>query len=104
MQEEGANITVNSVHPGLIMTNLMRHSGLSMSMYSILTSTKDCLYYTHFSGILLVFSLTGIFRAFTCFMWKNVPQVNKLIPGKDFNLSENALSQKVNRITEFKAL
>ncbi|OIT28449.1 PREDICTED: short-chain dehydrogenase TIC 32, chloroplastic-like isoform X1 [Nicotiana attenuata] len=46
LQEEGANITVNSVHPGLIMTNLMRHSALS----------------------------TSIFRAFTCFMWKNVPQ------------------------------
>ncbi|XP_016471809.1 short-chain dehydrogenase TIC 32 B, chloroplastic [Nicotiana tabacum] len=46
LQEEGANITVNSVHPGLIMTNLMRHSALSMK----------------------------IFRAFTCFMWKNVSQ------------------------------
>ncbi|KAJ0678217.1 putative very-long-chain 3-oxoacyl-CoA reductase [Helianthus annuus] len=32
MQEEGVNITVNSVHPGLIMTDLMRHSFLRMSM------------------------------------------------------------------------
>lgn len=32
MQDEGANITVNSVHPGLIMTNLMRHSAFLMSM------------------------------------------------------------------------
>ncbi|XP_047252119.1 short-chain dehydrogenase TIC 32 B, chloroplastic isoform X3 [Capsicum annuum] len=31
LQEEGANITVNSVHPGLIMTSLMRHSALLMS-------------------------------------------------------------------------
>lgn len=31
MQEEGANITVNSVHPGLIMTDLMRHSFWLMS-------------------------------------------------------------------------
>ncbi|MCD7458312.1 Short-chain dehydrogenase TIC 32 B, chloroplastic [Datura stramonium] len=46
LQEEGANITVNSVHPGLIMTPLMRHSALLMR----------------------------IFRAFTCFLWKNVPQ------------------------------
>nr|XP_009625387.1 short-chain dehydrogenase TIC 32 B, chloroplastic-like [Nicotiana tomentosiformis] len=46
LQEEGANITVNSVHPGLIMTNLMRHSALLMR----------------------------ILRVFTCFLWKNVPQ------------------------------
>ena len=31
MQEEGANITVNSVHPGLIMTDLKRHSFWLMS-------------------------------------------------------------------------
>ncbi|KAK1284980.1 hypothetical protein QJS10_CPB20g00976 [Acorus calamus] len=31
LQEEGANITVNSLHPGLIMTNLMRHSAVVMS-------------------------------------------------------------------------
>ncbi|KAK4345556.1 hypothetical protein RND71_035732 [Anisodus tanguticus] len=46
LQEEGANITVNSVHPGLIMTNLMRHSAFLMR----------------------------ILRVFTCFLWKNVPQ------------------------------
>ncbi|XAR50947.1 Very-long-chain 3-oxoacyl-CoA reductase [Bertholletia excelsa] len=46
LQAEGANITVNSVHPGLIMTNLMRHSALLM----------------------------GILRVFTCLLWKNVPQ------------------------------
>ncbi|CAN4126172.1 unnamed protein product [Withania somnifera] len=46
LQEEGTNITVNSVHPGLIMTNLMRHS---------------------------VF-LMRILRVFTCLLWKNVPQ------------------------------
>ncbi|KAL6519419.1 Short-chain dehydrogenase TIC 32 B, chloroplastic [Orobanche gracilis] len=28
LQEEGVNITVNSVHPGLIMTNLFKYSGL----------------------------------------------------------------------------
>ncbi|XP_059285227.1 short-chain dehydrogenase TIC 32 B, chloroplastic-like isoform X1 [Lycium ferocissimum] len=46
LQEEGANITVNSVHPGLIMTNLMRHSALMMN----------------------------IIRAFSSFLWKSVPQ------------------------------
>ncbi|KAM3340258.1 short-chain dehydrogenase TIC 32 B, chloroplastic [Capsicum galapagoense] len=46
LQEEGANITVNSVHPGLIMTNLMRHSAFLMR----------------------------IIRVFTCLLWKNVPQ------------------------------
>ncbi|XP_059667799.1 short-chain dehydrogenase TIC 32 B, chloroplastic-like [Cornus florida] len=46
LQEEGANITVNSVHPGLIMTNLMRHSALLMR----------------------------VLKVFTCPMWKNVPQ------------------------------
>ncbi|MCD7458314.1 Short-chain dehydrogenase TIC 32 B, chloroplastic [Datura stramonium] len=46
LQEEGANITVNSVHPGLIMTNLMKHTALLMS----------------------------IIKTFSSFMWKNVPQ------------------------------
>ncbi|KAI4331716.1 hypothetical protein MLD38_029872 [Melastoma candidum] len=43
---EGANITVNSVHPGLIMTNLMRHSMFLMR----------------------------ILRMFTYILWKSVPQ------------------------------
>ncbi|KAJ8753968.1 hypothetical protein K2173_001866 [Erythroxylum novogranatense] len=46
LQAEGANITANAVHPGLIMTNLMRHSAIS----------------------------TRIFKAFTYYLWKNVPQ------------------------------
>lgn len=46
LQEEGANITVNSVHPGLIMTPLMRHSALLMS----------------------------IIKVFSPYLWKNVPQ------------------------------
>ncbi|KAI5682302.1 hypothetical protein M9H77_03530 [Catharanthus roseus] len=46
LQKEGANITVNSVHPGLIMTNLMRHSALTMKFL----------------------------KAFTYILWKNVPQ------------------------------
>ncbi|KAK4800144.1 hypothetical protein SAY86_025509 [Trapa natans] len=46
LQEEGANITVNSVHPGLIMTNLMRHTVIIMK----------------------------ILKMFTCLLWKNVPQ------------------------------
>uniref|UniRef100_A0A7N0UBB7 Short-chain dehydrogenase TIC 32, chloroplastic n=1 Tax=Kalanchoe fedtschenkoi TaxID=63787 RepID=A0A7N0UBB7_KALFE len=37
LQEEGANITVNSVHPGLIMTNLMRHSLLYSRIMHLLT-------------------------------------------------------------------
>ncbi|XP_060957853.1 short-chain dehydrogenase TIC 32 B, chloroplastic isoform X2 [Cannabis sativa] len=36
LQEVGANITVNSVHPGLIMTPLMRHSALLMSVFMML--------------------------------------------------------------------
>nr|GME10301.1 short-chain dehydrogenase TIC 32, chloroplastic-like [Ipomoea batatas]GME17522.1 short-chain dehydrogenase TIC 32, chloroplastic-like [Ipomoea batatas] len=46
LQEEGTNITVNSVHPGLIMTNLMRHSVL----------------------------FTRIMKLFTWMLWKNVHQ------------------------------
>lgn len=46
LKEEGANITVNSVHPGVIMTNLMRHS----------------------------FWLMRILKLFTCLLWKNIPQ------------------------------
>lgn len=37
LQEEGANVTVNSVHPGLIMTNLMRHSVALMRFLQFLT-------------------------------------------------------------------
>ncbi|PON76154.1 Short-chain dehydrogenase/reductase [Trema orientale] len=46
LQEEGANLTMNSVHPGLIMTPLMRHSALLMKTLKI----------------------------FTCLLWKNVAQ------------------------------
>eukprot|EP00268_Persea_americana_P008661 TRINITY_DN13385_c0_g1_i7.p1 TRINITY_DN13385_c0_g1~~TRINITY_DN13385_c0_g1_i7.p1 ORF type:complete len:324 (-),score=49.24 TRINITY_DN13385_c0_g1_i7:204-1175(-) len=46
LQAEGANVTINSVHPGLIMTNLMRHS----------------------------FILMQILKVFTYIFWKNVPQ------------------------------
>ncbi|XP_027363593.1 short-chain dehydrogenase TIC 32, chloroplastic-like isoform X3 [Abrus precatorius] len=46
LQEEGVNITANSVHPGVIMTPLMRHSALLMSTSII----------------------------FSFFIWKNVPQ------------------------------
>ncbi|KAK1409844.1 hypothetical protein QVD17_36373 [Tagetes erecta] len=46
LKKEGANISVNSVHPGLIMTDLMRHSYLLMR----------------------------ILKLFTCILWKNVPQ------------------------------
>ncbi|KAM4089748.1 hypothetical protein ACJW30_09G006800 [Castanea mollissima] len=45
-QEEGINITVNSVHPGLIMTPLMRYSELLMRLI----------------------------RVFTFYLWKNIPQ------------------------------
>ncbi|KAI0509859.1 short-chain dehydrogenase TIC 32, chloroplastic isoform X1 [Dendrobium catenatum] len=37
LQEERANVTVNSVHPGLIMTNLMRHSVTQMKVLKIFT-------------------------------------------------------------------
>ncbi|KAG9147883.1 hypothetical protein Leryth_003471 [Lithospermum erythrorhizon] len=45
-QAEGTNITVNSVHPGLIMTNLFKHTG----------------------------NLMGLMKMFSFLMWKNVPQ------------------------------
>ncbi|KAG0460841.1 hypothetical protein HPP92_020778 [Vanilla planifolia] len=37
LQEEGAHVTVNSVHPGLIMTNLMRHSFHFMKVVQLFT-------------------------------------------------------------------
>ncbi|TYJ39981.1 hypothetical protein E1A91_A04G107200v1 [Gossypium mustelinum] len=46
LQEEGVNITVNSVHPGLIMTPLFRHSAVLMNFL----------------------------KFFSFFLWKNVPQ------------------------------
>ncbi|KAI4340091.1 hypothetical protein MLD38_024961 [Melastoma candidum] len=46
LKAEGANITVNSVHPGLIMTNLMKHSLLLMR----------------------------ILHMFSYLLWKNIPQ------------------------------
>ncbi|CAN1304376.1 Short-chain dehydrogenase TIC 32 B, chloroplastic [Linum perenne] len=46
LQEEGLNITANSVHPGLIMTPLFRYSAISMR----------------------------ILKFFSKFLWKNVPQ------------------------------
>ncbi|XP_028765569.1 short-chain dehydrogenase TIC 32, chloroplastic [Neltuma alba] len=46
LQEEGVNITANSVHPGVIMTPLMRHSSFLMHLLKV----------------------------FTFYIWKNVPQ------------------------------
>uniref|UniRef100_A0ACD5TY71 Uncharacterized protein n=1 Tax=Avena sativa TaxID=4498 RepID=A0ACD5TY71_AVESA len=46
LTEEGANITVNSVHPGLLWTNLMRHS----------------------------LAMMKAIRVVTYMLWKNVPQ------------------------------
>ncbi|KAA8516450.1 hypothetical protein F0562_016743 [Nyssa sinensis] len=37
LKEEGANITANSVHPGLIMTNLFKHSRFVMRLFKIVT-------------------------------------------------------------------
>ncbi|XP_039832598.1 short-chain dehydrogenase TIC 32 B, chloroplastic-like isoform X2 [Panicum virgatum] len=37
LKEEGANITVNSVHPGMIMTNLMRHSYVLLKVFQVAT-------------------------------------------------------------------
>lgn len=45
-QEEGVNITANAVHPGLIMTNLFKHSAILMRALKFLSF----------------------------FLWKNVPQ------------------------------
>ncbi|KAK7279453.1 hypothetical protein RJT34_24506 [Clitoria ternatea] len=46
LKEEGVNITANSVHPGVIMTPLMRYSSLLMNFL----------------------------KMFTFFIWKNIPQ------------------------------
>lgn len=46
LKEEGANVTANSVHPGCIMTNLMRYT----------------------------MNLMRVFKFLTGFLWKNVPQ------------------------------
>nr|ABK22403.1 unknown [Picea sitchensis] len=46
LKEEGANVTANSVHPGCIMTNLMRYS----------------------------MNLMRVLKFFSGFLWKNVPQ------------------------------
>lgn len=46
LKEDGANITVNSLHPGFISTNLSRHSFIMMK----------------------------VFHVFSYFLWKNVPQ------------------------------
>ncbi|KAG9445046.1 hypothetical protein H6P81_016386 [Aristolochia fimbriata] len=46
LRDEGAKVTANSVHPGLIMTNLMRHSAFLMK----------------------------VLKVFTYALWKNVPQ------------------------------
>ncbi|GAB2235655.1 hypothetical protein Droror1_Dr00026087 [Drosera rotundifolia] len=40
LKEEGANITVNSVHPGLIFTNLFKHSFLTFSMHHTIYSIQ----------------------------------------------------------------
>jgi len=37
LKEEGANITVNSAHPGMIMTNLMRHSYVRLKLIQVAT-------------------------------------------------------------------
>uniref|UniRef100_A0A1J3E498 Short-chain dehydrogenase TIC 32, chloroplastic n=1 Tax=Noccaea caerulescens TaxID=107243 RepID=A0A1J3E498_NOCCA len=46
LQEEGVNITVNSLHPGLVTTNLFRHSGFEMK----------------------------VFKALSFFLWKDIPK------------------------------
>ncbi|XP_051148903.1 short-chain dehydrogenase TIC 32 B, chloroplastic-like [Andrographis paniculata] len=38
LKAEGANITANSVHPGLIMTNLFRYSGVLMRVLKFMTN------------------------------------------------------------------
>ncbi|KAL7136483.1 hypothetical protein ABFS83_10G034100 [Erythranthe nasuta] len=47
LKAEGVNITANAVHPGLIMTNLFKHTGFFMKMLKFFSS---------------------------CILWKNVPQ------------------------------
>lgn len=72
LKNEGANITVNSLHPGLIMTNLMRHSAFLMSKYHhhVCHLNRNRSY--HQSPFF--FCSAGIFRLFTFLFWKNVPQ------------------------------
>ncbi|XP_031275963.1 short-chain dehydrogenase TIC 32, chloroplastic-like isoform X1 [Pistacia vera] len=77
-QEEGANITANSVHPGLIMTNLFKYSAFLMSMFYI---SERKLYYIYaqmvFSFIFSYFYtiyFAEFLKFFSFFLWKNVPQ------------------------------
>ncbi|XWS55691.1 hypothetical protein CRYUN_Cryun09bG0022600 [Craigia yunnanensis] len=51
LQEEGVNITVNSVHPGLIMTPLFRHSAVLMSMFTFHNTNSFLYFFTTYSTL-----------------------------------------------------
>ncbi|KAJ8444807.1 hypothetical protein Cgig2_034042 [Carnegiea gigantea] len=57
LKGEGVNITVNFVHPGLIMTNLMRHNYSLIRMLSLPSQIVS-------------------FKVLTRPFWKNVPQLD----------------------------
>lgn len=79
-QEEGVNITVNSVHPGLIMTNLFKYSGLVVSKFKVLKLSTTLVEFLK-GGFLALnqdFFDTEILRWVTCMLWKNVPQVRMI--------------------------
>lgn len=73
-QEEGTNITVNSVHPGVIMTKLMRYSSCLMSMFffffhGVFKNQPDL------KSLYFWFVFAEITHFFSFPLWKNVPQV-----------------------------
>jgi len=78
VQEEGVNITANSVHPGVIMTPLMRHSSYLMRMLILLknrnkTTQLNNMHFLSCNTILWI--LADFLKIFTFYIWKNVPQV-----------------------------
>ncbi|XP_039013035.1 short-chain dehydrogenase TIC 32 B, chloroplastic-like [Hibiscus syriacus] len=75
LQEEGVNITVNSVHPGLIMTPLFKHTAILMNNDFHITNSvrKPCFPFHPLFPNLHVF-VAGFFKFFSFFLWKNVPQ------------------------------
>ncbi|XP_018512562.1 short-chain dehydrogenase TIC 32 B, chloroplastic isoform X1 [Brassica rapa] len=72
LQEEGVNITVNSVHPGLILTNLFQHTALLMSKFSLCFPRIISFKFSLLFALIPIF--TGFLKFFSFYLWKNIPQ------------------------------
>jgi hypothetical protein len=103
-KEQTSQLTLNSVHPGLIMTNLMRHSFVLMSMFSFscfLTENicSQVLANNTYLPIMFwstLFSLAEVLQVATYILWKNVPQVWNQI----FAFHMCSLAEKVRLIRQ----